>query len=50
MTGCTFKHDIGEHVYSQVLIDDINGNGRLEFVVTTMNGHIQVEAACGSRR
>jgi len=40
--GCTAKYDIGEHSFSQVLIDDVDGNGKLDLVVTTMNGRIIV--------
>eukprot|EP00759_Apiculatamorpha_spiralis_P051666 PhF_6_TR538/c1_g1_i1/m.419 len=34
------KLDIGETSYSMVLSDDLNNNGYLDFVVTTMNGNV----------
>eukprot|EP00754_Rhynchopus_humris_P014422 Rhum_TRINITY_DN14386_c7_g1::Rhum_TRINITY_DN14386_c7_g1_i1::g.84049::m.84049 len=37
---CVSKVDIGEHVYAQVLADDLDGNGNLDLVVATMNGNI----------
>jgi len=41
-SGCTFKHDIGENSYSMVLADDLTGNGKMDLVVTTMNGNVIV--------
>jgi len=40
--GCASKYDIGEHSFGQVLIDDVDGNGKLDLVITTMNGRIIV--------
>ena len=37
---CVSKVDIGEHVYAQVLADDLDNNGNLDLVVATMNGNI----------
>ena len=37
---CTEKVDIGEHVYAQVLADDLDGNGKLDLLVSTMNGNL----------
>eukprot|EP01059_Diplonema_ambulator_P030642 TRINITY_DN532_c2_g1_i4.p1 TRINITY_DN532_c2_g1~~TRINITY_DN532_c2_g1_i4.p1 ORF type:complete len:401 (+),score=117.53 TRINITY_DN532_c2_g1_i4:1206-2408(+) len=37
---CVEKVDIGEHVYAQVLADDIDGNGNLDLLVGTMNGNM----------
>lgn len=39
-TGCSFKVDIGENSYSMVLADDLTGNGKMDLVVTTMNGNV----------
>lgn len=32
--------DIGETSYSMVLADDLNGDGRTDLLVTTMNGNV----------
>uniref|UniRef100_A0A7S0RKX6 DEX1 C-terminal domain-containing protein n=1 Tax=Chlamydomonas leiostraca TaxID=1034604 RepID=A0A7S0RKX6_9CHLO len=40
MTACADTVDIGETSYSQVLAEDLDGNGRLELVVATMNGAV----------
>ncbi len=34
--------DIGETSYSMVLADDLNGDGRTDLLVTTMNGNVYV--------
>ncbi|KAL0491966.1 outer membrane protein assembly factor BamB [Acrasis kona] len=39
-TGCIDKIDIGENSYSQVLVSDLNHDGKLELLVTTMNGNV----------
>ncbi|KAG1675745.1 hypothetical protein FOA52_012401 [Chlamydomonas sp. UWO 241] len=39
-SGCADAVDIGETSYSMVLADDLNGNGRLDLVLATMNGNI----------
>ena len=39
-TGCSFKVDIGENSYSMVLADDLTGNGKMDLLVTTMNGNV----------
>lgn len=38
VTGCADSVDIGETSYSMVLADDLDNNGKLDLVVTTMNG------------
>mmetsp|Transcript_4558 Transcript_4558/g.9807 ORF Transcript_4558/g.9807 Transcript_4558/m.9807 type:complete len:1070 (-) Transcript_4558:202-3411(-) len=40
LTGCADSVDIGETSYSMVLADDLDGNGRLDLLVTTMNGNV----------
>jgi hypothetical protein len=32
--------DVGEHIYSMPLVDDVSGDGFLDLVVGTMNGHV----------
>lgn len=40
-SGCLIeKIDIGEKSYSQALVADITGNGKLEILVSTMNGNL----------
>ncbi|EFC44640.1 predicted protein [Naegleria gruberi] len=39
-SGCVDKVDIGEKSYSQVLADDLTGNGKLDLLVSTMNGNL----------
>jgi hypothetical protein len=39
-SGCMDKIDIGEKVYSQILAADLNNNGRIDLIVTTMNGNV----------
>ncbi|KAF0980719.1 hypothetical protein FDP41_013202 [Naegleria fowleri] len=39
-TGCIDRVDIGEKAYSQVLADDLTGNGKLDLLVSTMNGNL----------
>jgi len=34
--------DIGETSYSMVLAEDLNGDGRTDLLVTTMNGNVYV--------
>eukprot|EP00298_Acanthocystis_sp_HF-20_P002965 c13345_g1_i2.p1 GENE.c13345_g1_i2~~c13345_g1_i2.p1 ORF type:complete len:744 (+),score=304.65 c13345_g1_i2:35-2233(+) len=38
--GCVSSVDIGEHVYTMVLADDLTGNNKMDLIVTTMNGMI----------
>ncbi|KAL6763316.1 hypothetical protein V8C86DRAFT_347755 [Haematococcus lacustris] len=38
MSGCADTVDIGESSYSMVLAEDLDGNGRLDLLVSTMNG------------
>ncbi|PNH00541.1 hypothetical protein TSOC_013631, partial [Tetrabaena socialis] len=40
LQGCADVADIGETSYAAVLADDIDGDGAMELVVTTMNGNI----------
>lgn len=39
-SGCADVVDLGETSYSMVLADDLNGDGRTDLVVTTMNGNV----------
>lgn len=39
-TGCVDVVDIGETSYSMVLADDLNDDGRLDLLVSTMNGNV----------
>ncbi|MEW5304838.1 MAG: hypothetical protein WDW36_007421 [Sanguina aurantia] len=41
-SGCADAVDVGETSYSMVLADDLDGNGRLDLVLTTMNGNVYV--------
>ena len=38
-TGCTDWVDIGEQAYSMPLVSDLDGNGYLDLLLTTMNGN-----------
>jgi hypothetical protein len=40
LPGCADTVDIGETSYSGVLADDLDNNGLLDLVVTTMNGNV----------
>ncbi|KAL3137120.1 hypothetical protein ABBQ32_006695 [Trebouxia sp. C0010 RCD-2024] len=40
ISGCADTMDFGEQSYSMVLADDLDGNGRLDLLVTTMNGNL----------
>ncbi|KAF5841733.1 hypothetical protein DUNSADRAFT_11513 [Dunaliella salina] len=40
MSGCADTIDIGEASYSMVLADDLDGNGRMDLLVSTMNGNV----------
>ena len=40
LTGCTNKVDFSEHAYSMVLVDDINKDGYIDLILSTMNGNI----------
>jgi hypothetical protein len=39
---CAQRIDVGEHLYSVPLIDDVSGDGYLDLIVSTMNGHVMV--------
>ncbi|KAK9817910.1 hypothetical protein WJX72_004192 [[Myrmecia] bisecta] len=40
ITGCADVVDIGEASYGMVLADDLDGNGRMDLLVATMNGNV----------
>jgi hypothetical protein len=40
--GCAERVDVGEHIYSVPLVDDVTGDGLLDIVIGTMNGHLMV--------
>lgn len=40
--GCADAVDIGEMSYSMVLADDLNHDGKMDLVVSTMNGNVYV--------
>lgn len=40
IAGCADTVDIGELSYSMVLTDDLDNNGRMDLLVSTMNGNI----------
>lgn len=39
---CAEKIDFGDHIYSTPLVDDITGDGNLDIIVGTVNGHVHV--------
>ncbi len=39
---CAQRIDVGEHLYSTPLVDDINGDGTLDIIVGTLSGHMHV--------
>ena len=39
-TGCYERVDVGEHAYAMVLADDLTSNGRMDLLVSTMNGNV----------
>jgi hypothetical protein len=40
--GCAERIDIGQHIYSMPLADDVTGDGLLDIVVGTMNGDVML--------
>merc|ERR1711871_739035 len=41
-TGCADAIDIGENTYTMTLADDVTGRGKMELIVSTMNGNIHL--------
>lgn len=39
-SGCVNKLDIGELCDSSILVDDMNGDGYLDLIISTLNGNI----------
>ncbi len=39
-SGCADPVDVGETVYSAPLVDDVDGDGRSEVIIATMNGNV----------
>ncbi|CAL8462321.1 g1854 [Coccomyxa elongata] len=40
ITGCADTVDVGETAYAMVLADDMDGSGRMDLVLATMNGNV----------
>ena len=40
--ACAERIDLGEHIYSMPLIDDVTGDGNLDLVVGTLNGQVHL--------
>ncbi len=40
--GCADTVDVGETSYTMVLADDFNADGKLDLLVSTMNGNVYV--------
>ncbi len=38
--GCAERVDVGQHIYSMPLADDVTGDGMLDIVLGTMNGEV----------
>lgn len=47
--GCADAVDIGETAYAMALADDLDGDGRTDLVVSTMNGVVYCFEAASSR-
>lgn len=39
-TGCAASVDVGETSYAAPLVDDLNGDGKADIIVATMNGNV----------
>ena len=37
---CVNRIEIGEHIYSMIIVSDVTGDGVLDLVIGTMNGHV----------
>ena len=42
LKGCAERVDVGEHIYSMPLADDVTGDGFLDIILGTMNGQVLV--------
>jgi hypothetical protein len=42
MGSCADRIDVGEHIYSMPLVDDVTGDGELDLVISTFNGQVLV--------
>jgi hypothetical protein len=40
--SCAERIDLGDHIFSTPLVDDVTGDGNLDIVVGTVNGHLHV--------
>jgi hypothetical protein len=40
--SCAERIDIGDHMFSTPLVDDVTGNGMLDIVVGTVSGHVHL--------
>lgn len=40
--SCAERIDLGDHIFSTPLVDDVTGNGNLDIIVGTVNGHVHV--------
>ncbi len=40
--ACADRVDVGEHIYSMPLVDDVTGDGTLDLLISTFNGQVLV--------